>query len=56
MCYNLCSLVVSFTYVPYQSSGLLIGIVQISVDPQNVSTESSRLIIPEPLSSKGKIT
>ena len=45
MCYNLCSLVVSFIYVSYQSSGLLIGTVQISVDSQNISTESSGLLI-----------
>ena len=45
MCYNLRSLVVSFTYVSYQSSELLIGTVQILVDSQNVSTESSGLLI-----------
>ena len=45
MCYNLHSLVVSFTYVSHQSSGLLIGTVQISVDSQNISTESSGLLI-----------
>ena len=48
MCYNLRSLAVSFTYVSYESSGLLIDTVQILVDSQNISTESSGLLIATP--------